>query len=323
MNRNSRLLAYAQLVRLPNVFTAAAEVSMGFLVVHNSLQPIASYLCLLFASCLLYMSGMVFNDVLDYETDMAERPERPLPSGRITRQRAAWLGVAMLLAGVALGWCAGFVSPSMSSVNWRPGVIATTIALCIVAYDGFFKETVMGPLWMGSCRLLNVLLGMSTGVVMSELWPQFGFDSSHLVIAAGIGIYVVGVTWFARQEAVSSNRGLLLLGIFCMTMGLAFLALFPQVGAFESGEFRISLRSPLVWTMLVAVLGFSIIRRCLVAVRDPQPRLVQLSVKQCIVSLIVIDAAVCLAVCRPVWWSLAVVSLMIPMLVIGRWVYST
>jgi hypothetical protein len=39
MSRSSPVLAYLQLFRLPNVFTAAADVMMGYLVVHGAFSP--------------------------------------------------------------------------------------------------------------------------------------------------------------------------------------------------------------------------------------------------------------------------------------------
>ena len=79
--RSAQLLDYLRLVRLPNVFTALADVTMGFLFVHHTLQPLAVFLPLAAASALLYSAGMVLNDVWDVELDRRERPERPLPSG--------------------------------------------------------------------------------------------------------------------------------------------------------------------------------------------------------------------------------------------------
>jgi len=79
----AKLLAYLRLFRLPNVFTAMADVAMGFLFVRQSLEPISMFACLLVASSLLYTAGMVLNDVFDYEVDRQERPQRPLPSGQI------------------------------------------------------------------------------------------------------------------------------------------------------------------------------------------------------------------------------------------------
>ena len=81
--------AWLQLMRLPNVFTAAADVMMGYLVTHGTLRPASHFALLAAASCLLYLSGMILNDVFDAEVDAKERPERPIPSGRITHRAAA------------------------------------------------------------------------------------------------------------------------------------------------------------------------------------------------------------------------------------------
>ena len=71
---------YLQLIRIPNLFTAIADVTVGFLFVHTALDPPAVFLPLLAASCLLYMAGMVLNDFYDYDVDLRDRPHRPLPS---------------------------------------------------------------------------------------------------------------------------------------------------------------------------------------------------------------------------------------------------
>src|SRR5438093_6792627 len=52
---------------------------------------------------------------------------------------------------------------------------------------------------MGSCRFLNVIL--ATTATSSEVlpWPL------RLHLAAVVGLYIVGVTWFARTEAKQSD----------------------------------------------------------------------------------------------------------------------
>jgi 4-hydroxybenzoate polyprenyltransferase len=106
-----KLLAYLQLTRLPNVFTAVADVLMGFLVTRPDFDLFSAaprdYLLpglLVAASCCLYIAGMVLNDVFDIRVDSYERPSRPLPSGRVPMKSATALGFGLLLAGVALGW---------------------------------------------------------------------------------------------------------------------------------------------------------------------------------------------------------------------------
>ena len=97
------IVAYLQLIRLPNVVTAAADSLAGWLLVTGSLGEPARWLPLLASSMVLYASGTMLNDVFDFEIDRQERPGRPLPSGRASRRTAAWLGGL----GLALGPCSG------------------------------------------------------------------------------------------------------------------------------------------------------------------------------------------------------------------------
>ena len=78
---------------------------------------------------------------------------------------------------------------------------------------------------------------------------------------------------------------------------------------------------------LVRVLALLVLWRVLYAVIDPSPRVVQSAVKRCIVSLITLDAAVCLAfhgTSGPgVPWVLLILLLLVPTMFLGQWIYST
>lgn len=305
---SSKLLAYLELVRAPNLFTAMADVLMGFLVTHASVGLEEGWVlaALLGASALLYAGGVALNDVFDVEADRQMRPGRPLPSGRVSLAAARALGWELLLVGAALGWLAGHLSGRA-----RPGLVATGLAGCVVLYDAWLKRTPLGPLAMGGCRMLNVLLGMSAA---AEAWETY-----HLAAAAGIGAYIAGLTWFARTEARPSSRTHLALAVVVMGMGIGLLAWFPTQTHLAQPLIR---TEPGVWFLMIGVLGVLIARPCLRAIIDPGPQRVQLAVQQCILSLIILDAVACYAV-RGTTAAMAVVSLLVPTVVLGRWVYST
>lgn len=320
----STLVSYVQLFRLPNVFTAVADVTMGYLFVRESLAPAGTYVALALASCLLYTAGMVLNDVHDVQTDRRERPGRPLPSGRISVLQATRLGYGMLAIGFAAAWLAGYVDDVPSFARWRSGAVATLLVLAVWSYDVALKQTIVGPVVMGACRVLNVLLGMSLGLPPAQGVGQLiGYDAAQFCVAGGIGVYIVGVTIFARTETAASNRATLVAASGVMVAGLVLLAAFPQFGEFAAGTRQLAVSAPVVWPILILLLGFSIIRRCATTIVDPSAARVQLTVKQCILSLIVLDAAVCLAVRPPAWWSVGIVLLLVPTIIMGRWAYST
>ena len=72
----TRWRAYFELLRFPAVFTAFADVMMGYLVTQGSFQPPWVVALLIVASSLIYLAGMVLNDVHDADVDAVERPKR-------------------------------------------------------------------------------------------------------------------------------------------------------------------------------------------------------------------------------------------------------
>jgi len=298
--------AYARLFRLPNVFTAVADVGAGFIFTQNDWQlwPCAIWLGL--ASAALYTAGMVLNDVYDVDVDRQERPTRPLPAGQIAVGHARWLGWELLFAGVALGWAAAW-----RLGDWRPGVVASGIAAGVWLYDGLLKSTPLGPWAMAACRFGNMLLGMS-------LAPH-GWSQVHFVAAGGMAVYILGVCWFAQQEAGRSKRVNLAGGLLVLLAGLAVWALLPRFFP-ESVAYAVSLGER--WYLLWILLATSIAWRCLPALWEPEPKQVQAGVKHCLLSIIVLDAVLAVAPHGPVpgAWLLLLLP---PAMFLGRWVYST
>ncbi len=311
--RPSAGFALLQLLRLPNVFTAVADVAMGFLVTHGDLQPAGLFALLAVASSSLYLAGMVLNDVFDVEVDTRERPERPIPSGRVPLPRAQALGWALLVGGVLLGWLAGY-----SAGNWRPGIVATLLAACVVLYDWTLKRTPIAPLLMGTCRMFNVLLGMSLAASSGTIGAAAQFEvprqlaAGEWMIAIGIGIYIAGVTSFARTEARASSRWRLAVSTGVMLAGLWVVAAVP-LGLVGAGPI-----SRLLWAVLTLMIGW----RCIAAVAQPTPARVQPAVRNAVQAIIVIDAAVCVGLVSASW-GLAVLMLMAPTIVLTQWLKST
>jgi hypothetical protein len=70
------------------------------------------------------------------------------------------------------------------------------------------------------------------------------------------------------------------------------------------------------------LLALVIARRCVLAILQPTPDRVQAAVKNSILSLIVINAGITLGVCG-MFWGCAVLLLLAPALLLGKWIYST
>jgi 4-hydroxybenzoate polyprenyltransferase len=292
------LRAYAQLVRLPNLPTALADICLGALAAAALPQHSLAFVSLLLASACLYSAGMVWNDYFDREQDRRERPFRPLPSGRVTPRQAAQFGAELLVAGVLLSLPAGRTSL----------FLAIGLAMAILAYDGWLKHTWAGPLVMGTCRFVNVLLGVS--VCGSLLWPLGG----HLALI--VGLYIVGVTWFARTEARLSNQNALRAAAAVMLVSL-LLALPLPVFLPEGWH------SSFLFPYLLVVLGFLVGVPMMQAISNPAPSQVQAAIKRSLMGLILLDAVLATATAGAI--GLVILLLLAPSVYLNRksWLYAT
>lgn len=304
----SRLRTYAQLVRLPNLPSALADIALGALAFHALPDRWLPFLFLLLTSACLYCAGMVWNDYFDRDEDRRDRPFRPIPSGRVSPRHAIQIGFGLLLAGVLAAGAAGWTQRLYPENGWpwTPVVLAILLVAALLLYDGPLKHAWAGPLFMGLCRFLNVLLGVSTCGSL----PGPGY-----LLAAVVGVYIVGVTWFARsEERVSSRRGLQ--GAAGVILASLMLALVVPVSG------RPGTCSPLFPYLLVAF-GFMIGVPISRALESPTAERVQASIKRCLMGLILFDAILASALTGSL--GLILLVLMIPSLYLNRkaWLYAT
>jgi 4-hydroxybenzoate polyprenyltransferase len=299
------LAAYLQLVRLPNVVTAAADSLTGWLLIGGSLWEPRGWPLLATSSMVLYASGTALNDVFDIAVDRRERPARPLPSGRVSIRAAAWLGGIGLAVGPALAAASGSLAC---------GFVATVLALVILAYDAGLKHTWLGPLFMGCCRGLNLFLGMSHGPGLAS---PIGWYA-----ALGYGLYVAGITVVSRSETEGGRHSGLMIGLaiqFSAILGLTGVALSP--GRFPHPDIErpvIPLEGLLVFALVTLAVSAAASR----AIRQPTPEHIQKWVKTGILSLVWLHVALIAAVRGPEA-ALPVALLWFPAFILARWLYAT
>jgi len=307
---NPRLLAIAQLLRLPNVFTAFADIALatavGVAVLPSA--PAAFWTSaglLALASGCLYLAGMVWNDFFDRVEDAQARAFRPIPSGRVRVRTAVVLGVLLLALGLAFAALAGL--PGRTDWNHEPLTYAVAITLAVLMYDGGLKRTGVGPVAMASCRFLNVLLGLS-------IIPEDALETGMRIHLAGVvGIYIVGVTWFARTEEGRSSRRQLIAAAGVIALALVLALILKAKLPSGSGT--------VLFPYLLVAFGFLVGRPIARAIASPGPKEVQAAVKRCVLGLVALDAVLATAFVGLA--GLVILLLLPPAFVIGKWVYST
>ena len=265
--RGGRAWAYLTLTRPANVVTALADVLAGA----AAAGTVAGLPGLLLATAALYAGGVVLNDVFDAALDAVERPERPIPDGRVSRFGAAMLGGGLLTLGVL---AAGSVSAAGMAV-------AAAVAGMVLLYDAWAKhKSYAGPLAMGACRGLNLMLGVSAApALLGGLWPL-----ALLPVA-----YIAAITAISRGEVHGGGRRVGWLAVGLVAAVLAAVTALGWAGT-RSG-----------WAVLpfVALLAARVLPPFVAAARQPQPKLIGAAVRAGVLSLILLDAAVAAAFAGP------------------------
>ncbi len=177
--------AWLRLLRLPNLLTVPGDILAGFLLAPSAAsRDWVELLLAIPAGLLLYAAGLCLNDLFDYKEDLRDRPERPLPSGKISREETAAFSLIFL-------WVAAFLAAFFDALP-----VAIPLILCIILYNvGIKRHWLLGPLLMGTCRAANLLLGAAAA---SE---EFFLTPGPLAAAAVLGLYIAAVSFLARNEA--------------------------------------------------------------------------------------------------------------------------
>jgi len=184
------LLKLGRVSNLPTVWTntlAAIVLSGGTVIQGDSGSRTIG---LMIAMSLAYIGGMYLNDAFDAEIDAEQRPERPIPSGAISRQAVYVAGFAMLAGCVVI---LGYVGQSGPTGLW-PAFGGLALSAAIVVYDWYHKDNPLSPAFMGLCRAL-VYVAVGLVFTLALPWPL-------LIAAACMLCYIVGLTYAAKQESL-------------------------------------------------------------------------------------------------------------------------
>ncbi|MDQ6814449.1 MAG: UbiA-like protein EboC [Bacteroidota bacterium] len=255
-------------MRPANITTSIADVLAGVAISGFFLHGVfhdfnfLPVLLLCLSTAGLYGGGVVFNDVFDARLDRMERPERPIPSGLISVTEAATLGTLLLAVGIMLAFL----------VNLTSGLLAVSVALCALVYDRWGKHYhFLGPINMGLCRGLNLLLGISIVYAsLQETW-YLGFIPI---------IYIASITMISRGEVHGGSKSTLYNGAFLYAIVIACILYFSFVR--QTILYALIFLLPFVWMIFKPLLA---------AIKEPVGRNIGKAVKAGVLALILMNAA--------------------------------
>ncbi len=282
-------MGFARLARPANLPTAAADILAGIAIaLYLSTIDVLGFLTeqsgdvllLVFSSVALYAGGVVFNDVFDAALDVVERPERAIPSGLVPKREAIYFGTILMLIGITLAFKCTMLS----------GLISVALTIAILTYDGYFKQFgFAGPLNMGICRGLNLLMGMSILGTLSDWY-----------ITLVPVVYIFAITLISRGEVHGNNKNhIVWAGILYAIVILSITLIVMQ-----------QKDSIVVLLPFLFLFGYLIYKPLLQAYKENSPKNIKKAVMGGVLSLVVMNA--CWVAGFSNWYLALAVLLLLP-----------
>jgi geranylgeranylglycerol-phosphate geranylgeranyltransferase len=124
-----RLAGFISITRPINSFVAGLAAIVAYLIDTGTIIP--ESLLLFFIVALITAAGNVINDFFDAEIDSINRPDRPIPSGAVSRGAALGFAVTLFLAGILVSFFTNSLCIGIAIFN----------AFLLIAYAAKLKST--------------------------------------------------------------------------------------------------------------------------------------------------------------------------------------
>jgi len=165
-----RLAGFIIITRPVNSFVAGLAAIVAYLIDTGTVIP--ESLLLFFIVALITAAGNVINDFFDAEIDAINRPDRPIPSGSVSRGAARGFAITLFLAGILVSF---FTNPLCVG-------IAIFNVVLLIAYAAKLKSTPF---------IGNIVVAYLSASIFLFGGALNGFDGLVLIIP------IAAITFFA------------------------------------------------------------------------------------------------------------------------------
>ena len=171
-----KLIAYVELVRAHNLVVVLFTTYVGYAIVYRALYaslgldhwfPLIAAVVVLVAA-----GGYAINDYFDRDIDAINKPERPIPSGRISPHEALFLSIVVGVAGLGIALLIGPLAFVYALVN----------AVLVYTYSWRLKRTgFIGNIVIAFNSASSIIFG---GLAYAELVKAWHSLNTVIVVAS-------------------------------------------------------------------------------------------------------------------------------------------
>ena len=147
----------------------------------------------------LSSAALILNDYFDYEVDLINHPDRPLPSGAVSRADVIGLTAATTLVGLGAALALGFAALIISIIFWIIGVL----------YNWRYKQTgLIGNLMVCASVGVTFILG---AVTMGNPWNGIVWTFAFMAFFVDLGEEIAGDAMDMEGDKKRGSRSIALL----------------------------------------------------------------------------------------------------------------
>ncbi len=195
------MLPYIKLLRPANGIMSAIAVWIGALLAGGAVIPGREIIYGMAAVFLVSGAGMVVNDIFDINIDKHNRPNRPLPSGKVSVTKANVYAVLLFIIGNVFGLLLGrealyvtllatvlliVYAWKLKKVLFVGHVVVSFLVALSFFFGGLIQGNLLAPLWLG---LLAFLANMGREVYKT-IEDMLGDKTAHVdSIALRLGTF--------------------------------------------------------------------------------------------------------------------------------------
>lgn len=213
----TKIIGLFRLFRFELPFAAGSCVVLGEILASGKIPSIPIVLLGFFSIFFLSATALILNDYFDYEIDKINSPERPLPSGMVTKRDVVWLSSVVAILGFALSLMISKIALLVAIIVWIIGFL----------YNWRFKRFgLIGNIMVCfSVGMTFIFGGIATGNVFDKVVWWFAvltmlFDLGEEIAADAMdmkgdrhaGSRSIAIVW-GQQKALKLSGALFLIVI--------------------------------------------------------------------------------------------------------------
>lgn len=196
---NRRISGMIRLFRPELPLAAGICVTTGQVLALGRLPHVLTGFLAFASVFFLSASALIFNDYFDYEVDLINAPNRPLPSGSVSRSDVIGLGIAVTLVGFLAAYAISMSALLFSLLIWVAGFL----------YNWRYKQTGLpGNLLVCASVAATFIFG---AVSVQAPWNEIVWTFSLMAFFLDLGEEIAGDAMDMEGDKKRASRSIALL----------------------------------------------------------------------------------------------------------------